>query len=87
MGPPYLLNVYLTHEFDQICSLNFRQGDVKADNDLMLQLLALLHGHSYSGHSIGCQAAITALQWLANPERNPNLLPCKTRLMEVKLFK
>lgn len=29
-------NVYSTHEFDQICSLNFRQGDVKADNDLMV---------------------------------------------------
>eukprot|EP00250_Pteridium_aquilinum_P016808 c23301_g1_i1 orf=265-2925(-) len=47
------------------------------------KLLALLHGHSYSGHSIGCQAAITSLQWLSNPERNPNLLPCRTRLLEL----
>lgn len=47
------------------------------------KLLALLHGHSYSGHAIGCQAALTALQWLSNPKTNPNLVPTTMRLVEL----
>lgn len=47
------------------------------------KLLALLHGHSYSGHAVGCQAAVTSLQWFRNPKTNPNLLPCKMRLVEL----
>lgn len=39
-------------------------GDSKAQ--------ALLHGHSYSGHPIGCHIAIGSLATLA--ERNPNLV-------------
>lgn len=31
-----MLNVYLPHKFDQICSANFRQGDVNADNGLVV---------------------------------------------------
>ena len=50
-----------------------------------MQLQALLHGHSYSGHAIGCQAAITSLKWFSNPETNKNLLPCGTRLVEVRI--
>lgn len=51
------------------------QGDSK--------LLALLHGHSYSGHAIGCQAAVASLQFFCDPERNPNLLSCKQFLREL----
>lgn len=47
------------------------------------KLVALLHGHSYSGHAIGCQAAIASLQWFRDPARNPNLLACKKRLREL----
>ncbi|KAI5069010.1 hypothetical protein GOP47_0015311 [Adiantum capillus-veneris] len=46
------------------------------------KLLALLHGHSYSGHAIGCQAAVTSLQWLSDPKTNPNLVPSTNRLVE-----
>ena len=35
---------------------------------------ALLHGHSYSGHAIGCAAAVEALDALGDPARNTNLV-------------
>lgn len=37
------------------------------------KLKALLHGHSYTAHAIGCSAAVTALDLYLNPETNPNL--------------
>jgi dethiobiotin synthetase/adenosylmethionine--8-amino-7-oxononanoate aminotransferase len=36
---------------------------------------ALLHGHSYSAHAIGCAAACSALDMFADAATNPNLLP------------
>ena len=41
------------------------QGDAKTD--------ALLHGHSYSAHAIGCAAAVHSLALFRDPEANPNL--------------
>lgn len=32
---------------------------------------ALLHGHSYTAHPIGCAAAVAALDLYSNPARNP----------------
>ena len=32
---------------------------------------ALLHGHSYTAHPIGCAAAVAALDLYADPQRNP----------------
>ncbi|CAA6672207.1 unnamed protein product [Spirodela intermedia] len=40
-------------------------GDSKAE--------ALLHGHSYSAHPMGCSAATKAIQWFKDPSTNPNL--------------
>ncbi|KAK9815939.1 hypothetical protein WJX72_012312 [[Myrmecia] bisecta] len=37
------------------------------------KLDALLHGHSYSGHAIGCSAAVAALQIYSDPTLNPSL--------------
>lgn len=34
---------------------------------------ALLHGHSYSAHAVGCAAAVEALDALGDPQRNRNL--------------
>jgi dethiobiotin synthetase/adenosylmethionine--8-amino-7-oxononanoate aminotransferase len=34
---------------------------------------ALLHGHSYTAHPLGCAAAVQALKTFTNPEMNPNL--------------
>ncbi|CAG9462769.1 unnamed protein product [Pedinophyceae sp. YPF-701] len=42
-------------------------GDTKGE--------ALLHGHSYSGHPIGCQAAIQSLSALTSAQYNPNHVP------------
>ena len=39
------------------------------------KLKALLHGHSYTAHAIGCSAGVTALELYLNPETNPNLQP------------
>lgn len=36
---------------------------------------ALLHGHSYTAHPIGCAAALHALSIFSNPDSNPNLEP------------
>lgn len=44
------------------CSLP--TGDTKAQ--------ALLHGHSYSAHPIGCAAGVAALQLYSDPQLNPN---------------
>ena len=37
------------------------------------KLHALLHGHSYSAHAVGCAAGAAALQLLSAPALNPNL--------------
>ena len=37
------------------------------------KLKALLHGHSYTAHAIGCSAAVTALDLYTDPTCNPNL--------------
>ncbi|KAH9622480.1 hypothetical protein KSS87_015243 [Heliosperma pusillum] len=39
------------------------------------KLKALLHGHSYSAHAMGCSAAVTAIQSFKDPKKNPNILP------------
>ncbi len=37
------------------------------------KLDALLHGHSYTAHPIGCAAAVAALDAYSDPAGNPNL--------------
>jgi dethiobiotin synthetase/adenosylmethionine--8-amino-7-oxononanoate aminotransferase len=44
---------------------------------------ALLHGHSYSAHPIGCAAACAALDMFAHAATNPNLLAGPQRLREL----
>ncbi|XP_078433990.1 adenosylmethionine-8-amino-7-oxononanoate transaminase isoform X2 [Wolffia australiana] len=34
---------------------------------------ALLHGHSYSGHPVGCSVATKAIRWFKDTSTNPNL--------------
>ncbi|KAH8950396.1 hypothetical protein BDL97_10G083100 [Sphagnum fallax] len=46
------------------------------------KLDALLHGHSYTAHAIGCASAAISLQYFSNPLRNPNLLPSGRQLKE-----
>ncbi|GAB4838211.1 Bifunctional dethiobiotin synthetase/7,8-diamino-pelargonic acid aminotransferase, mitochondrial [Ancistrocladus abbreviatus] len=38
------------------------------------KLKALLHGHSYSGHAMGCTAASRAIRWFKDPMRNRNII-------------
>lgn len=42
------------------------------------KLKALLHGHSYTAHAIGCGAANTALDMYTDPACNPNVETCST---------
>ncbi|KAL2977627.1 hypothetical protein AAZX31_13G078000 [Glycine max] len=37
------------------------------------KLKALLHGHSYSAHAMGCAAAVKSIQWFKDPCSNPNI--------------
>ncbi|KAI3958419.1 hypothetical protein MKW98_011107 [Papaver atlanticum] len=37
------------------------------------KLMALLHGHSYSAHAMGCTAAVKAIQWFKDPLTNLNI--------------
>ncbi|XP_074586967.1 bifunctional dethiobiotin synthetase/7,8-diamino-pelargonic acid aminotransferase, mitochondrial-like [Curcuma longa] len=37
------------------------------------KLMALLHGHSYSAHAVGCASAAKAIQWFKDPSTNPNI--------------
>lgn len=48
------------------------------------KLRALLHGHSYSAHALGCTAAAKAVQWFKDPSTNPNLDSSGTQLKEVR---
>ena len=44
------------------------------------KLDALLHGHSYTAHPIGCAAAAAALDAYSDPAANPNLCCPAVRL-------
>lgn len=37
------------------------------------KLIALLHGHSYSAHAMGCAAAAKSIQWFKDPSTNVNI--------------
>ncbi|KAL0735001.1 hypothetical protein Bca4012_011211 [Brassica carinata] len=37
-------------------------------------LKALLHGHSYSAHAMGCATAAKAIEWFKDPETNHNIV-------------
>ncbi|XP_057966752.1 bifunctional dethiobiotin synthetase/7,8-diamino-pelargonic acid aminotransferase, mitochondrial isoform X2 [Malania oleifera] len=37
------------------------------------KLKALLHGHSYSAHAMGCAAAAKSIKWFKDPQTNGNL--------------
>ncbi|XP_027176502.1 bifunctional dethiobiotin synthetase/7,8-diamino-pelargonic acid aminotransferase, mitochondrial [Coffea eugenioides] len=47
------------------------------------KLKALLHGHSYSAHAIGCSAAVQSIKWFKNSQRNVNLIPGADLLREL----
>lgn len=84
-GTEYLLLVVLGWASKQglSCSetdkLQFVRGLVCEE-----QLDALLHGHSYTAHAIGCSSAVAAIKYFSDPSRNANLLPDGRRLREVK---
>ncbi|XVF34248.1 hypothetical protein REPUB_Repub18cG0043300 [Reevesia pubescens] len=45
------------------------------------KLKALLHGHSYSAHAMGCTAAAKSIKWLKDPMTNPNITSEKSQEM------
>ncbi|ONK70535.1 uncharacterized protein A4U43_C05F34720 [Asparagus officinalis] len=47
------------------------------------KLMALLHGHSYSAHAMGCSAAAKAIQWFKDPCTNTNIEPEGKKLKEL----
>uniref|UniRef100_J3MRJ3 7,8-diamino-pelargonic acid aminotransferase n=2 Tax=Oryza brachyantha TaxID=4533 RepID=J3MRJ3_ORYBR len=47
------------------------------------KLTALLHGHSYTAHPMGCAAAVKAIQWYKDPSTNSNLDLDHMRLKEL----
>ncbi|TVU42146.1 hypothetical protein EJB05_08537 [Eragrostis curvula] len=47
------------------------------------KLTALLHGHSYTAHAMGCCAAAKAIQWYRDPSTNSNLDFDRMRLKEL----
>ncbi|XP_071729663.1 bifunctional dethiobiotin synthetase/7,8-diamino-pelargonic acid aminotransferase, mitochondrial [Rutidosis leptorrhynchoides] len=47
------------------------------------KLKALLHGHSYSAHALGCAAACNSIKWFKDPQTNPNLAPEQKFLREL----
>jgi len=49
----------------------------------LVQLMALLHGHSYSAHAMGCTAVLKAIQWFKDPCMNTNIEPEGKKLKEV----
>ncbi|ESQ42643.1 hypothetical protein EUTSA_v10012677mg [Eutrema salsugineum] len=47
------------------------------------KLKALLHGHSYSAHAMGCATAVKAIQWFKDPETNYNITSQGGKLREL----
>ncbi|PWA92862.1 Aminotransferase class-III [Artemisia annua] len=47
------------------------------------KLKALLHGHSYSAHALGCATACNSIKWFKDPQTNPNLVPEQDILTEL----
>ncbi|CAN7006096.1 hypothetical protein IGI04_009821 [Brassica rapa subsp. trilocularis] len=47
------------------------------------KLQALLHGHSYSAHAMGCATAAKAIEWFKDPETNHNIIPQEGILREL----
>lgn len=47
------------------------------------KLMALLHGHSYSAHAMGCTAATKAIQWFKDPMTNLNITTEGMQLREL----
>ncbi|KAJ9550712.1 hypothetical protein OSB04_014757 [Centaurea solstitialis] len=47
------------------------------------KLMALLHGHSYSAHALGCAAACNSMKWFKDSKTNPNLIPEQNLLREL----
>uniref|UniRef100_A0A1D1XRV0 Adenosylmethionine-8-amino-7-oxononanoate aminotransferase n=1 Tax=Anthurium amnicola TaxID=1678845 RepID=A0A1D1XRV0_9ARAE len=47
------------------------------------KIKALLHGHSYSAHPMGCTAAAKSMQWFKDPCTNPNVNVEERRLKEL----
>ncbi|XP_021304673.1 bifunctional dethiobiotin synthetase/7,8-diamino-pelargonic acid aminotransferase, mitochondrial isoform X2 [Sorghum bicolor] len=47
------------------------------------KLTALLHGHSYTAHAMGCTAALKAMQWYRDPSTNLNLDADHMKLKEL----
>ena len=45
-----------------------------------------MHGHSYSGHAVGCTAAVRSIMSFKDPKKNPNLPPEGRVLREVSGF-
>eukprot|EP01025_Chloroclados_australasicus_P029554 TRINITY_DN29549_c0_g2_i3.p1 TRINITY_DN29549_c0_g2~~TRINITY_DN29549_c0_g2_i3.p1 ORF type:complete len:756 (-),score=91.00 TRINITY_DN29549_c0_g2_i3:381-2408(-) len=45
------------------------------------KISALLHGHSYTAHPIGCQVASRTLDLLSNPQFNQNITDCQSKRM------
>ncbi|KAL8488836.1 hypothetical protein ACS0TY_024483 [Phlomoides rotata] len=45
------------------------------------KLKALLHGHSYSAHAMGCSAAVKSVEWFNDCKTNMNLMP-ESRLLQ-----
>ncbi|XP_048133501.1 bifunctional dethiobiotin synthetase/7,8-diamino-pelargonic acid aminotransferase, mitochondrial isoform X2 [Rhodamnia argentea] len=39
------------------------------------KLKALLHGHSYTAHAVGCTAAAKSIKWFKDPRMNHNVTP------------
>uniref|UniRef100_A0A9I9E153 Bifunctional dethiobiotin synthetase/7,8-diamino-pelargonic acid aminotransferase n=1 Tax=Cucumis melo TaxID=3656 RepID=A0A9I9E153_CUCME len=44
---------------------------------------ALLHGHSYFAHALGCTVAAKSIKWFKDPQTNLNIISEGTSLREV----
>ncbi|RVW29811.1 Bifunctional dethiobiotin synthetase/7,8-diamino-pelargonic acid aminotransferase, mitochondrial [Vitis vinifera] len=47
------------------------------------KLKALLHGHSYTAHAMGCTAAVKSIKWFKDPQTNSNITSEGRLLREV----
>jgi len=72
------------HTYDDSGLLLKNQNGTSTDSIFYhVQLMALLHGHSYTAHAMGCTAALKAMQWYRDPSTNLNIDTDHMKLKEV----
>uniref|UniRef100_A0A9I9EAW4 Uncharacterized protein n=1 Tax=Cucumis melo TaxID=3656 RepID=A0A9I9EAW4_CUCME len=67
---------------DIACFAKLMNGGIIPLSATLASNSALLHGHSYSAHDLGCTVAAKSIKWFKDPQTNLNIISEGTSLRE-----